>query len=83
MTGQGEGTWADFAEAIFVASAQHGRAPVAVNRIVTADYPTPARRPANSRLDNRKLRESYRISLPDWRNSVEDCVHKILDQTAG
>ena len=41
-----------------------------VKRIATADYPTPARRPANSRLDNEKLRRVYGFRLPDWRQSV-------------
>jgi len=83
MSGGGEATWADFAEAIFVAAAQHGRPPVQINRIATIDYPTPARRPKNSRLDNSKLKEKFDIALPDWRRSVDDCVRRILQQTAG
>jgi dTDP-4-dehydrorhamnose reductase len=83
MTGADEGTWADFAEAIFMTASQYGRPRVQINRIATSDYPTPARRPANSRLDNRKLREKYSITLPNWRTSVEDCVRRILNQEAG
>ncbi len=45
ITGAGEATWADMAEAIFAAAEARGRKPVRVKRITTADYPTPARRP--------------------------------------
>lgn len=83
MSGGGEATWADFAEAIFAASARYGCPAVYVNRIATADYPTPARRPKNSRLDNRKLKEKYDVSLPQWRPSTDDCVHRILQQKTG
>jgi dTDP-4-dehydrorhamnose reductase len=78
MTGSGEASWADFAEAIFGEAARRGRAPVRVNRITTADYPTTARRPANSRLDGAKIREVYGLALPDWRASVADCVQRLL-----
>lgn len=83
MSGGGEATWADFAEAIFAASARHGCPAVHVNRIATADYPTPASRPKNSRLDNRKLKERYDVSLPHWRLSTDDCVRRILQQKTG
>ena len=81
MTGAGEATWADFAEAIFAAAERHGRKPVRVRRIATADYPTPARRPANSRLDCGKLARAYGVALPDWRASLEDCVARLLSTT--
>jgi dTDP-4-dehydrorhamnose reductase len=80
MTGRGEAVWADVAEAVFAAAQRRGRAPVAVKRIATADYPTPTRRPANSRLDNGKLRQVYGIELPEWRGSVERCVDRLIDQ---
>ena len=78
MTGSGEGTWAEFAEAVFEGAARHGRRPVRVNRIATADYPTPARRPKNSRLDNSRLRETFGIALPDWRSALPVCLDRIL-----
>ncbi|QGM48136.1 dTDP-4-dehydrorhamnose reductase [Methylocystis heyeri] len=78
MTGQGEASWADFAEEIFGQAQRRGRKPVRINRIATADYPTPARRPANSRLDNSKLRQAYGVILPQWRDSVSDCVARLL-----
>jgi len=78
LTGSGEATWADFAEAIFKHAAARGRRPTRVKRIATADYPTPARRPANSRLDNAKLTETYGLKLPDWRASVAACCERLI-----
>jgi dTDP-4-dehydrorhamnose reductase len=78
MTGSGEGTWADFAETVFREAEARGRRSTRVKRISTADYPTPARRPANSRLDNEKLARVYGFRLPDWRRSVEDCCARLL-----
>ena len=79
MTGSGEASWADFAEAIFAEAEAHGRKPVKVRRIATADYPTPARRPANSRLDNSKLERVYGVALPDWRVSLKSTIARLLD----
>jgi dTDP-4-dehydrorhamnose reductase len=78
MTGSGEATWADFAEAIFGYAAACGRRQTRVKRIATADYPTPARWPANSRLDNAKLKRNYNIGLPDWRASLADCMARLI-----
>lgn len=78
MPGAGDATWADFAQAIFTRAETRGRRPVAVKRITTADYPTPAKRPANSRLDNGKLYDAYRIALPQWRDSLNICVDRLL-----
>jgi dTDP-4-dehydrorhamnose reductase len=78
MTGSGEATWADFAEAIFHEAAARGRRQTKVKRIATADYPTPARRPANSRLDNEKLARVYGVRLPEWRHSVAGCCDRLL-----
>jgi dTDP-4-dehydrorhamnose reductase len=80
MTAQGEAVWADVAEAIFAVRTEAGLAPVAVRRIATADYPTPARRPANSRLDCSKLSARHGINLPDWRRSLRACVHRLISQ---
>ena len=80
-TGSGEAAWADFAEHIFAEAVSRGRAPTAVKRITTVDYPTPAKRPANSRLDNSKLREAFGIVFPDWRQSTTTCVVRLLAQS--
>ena len=81
MTGQGEATWADLAEATFAAAERQGRRPVRVKRIATADYPTLTRRPPNSRLDNGKLIRAYGVILPDWRASLPGCVDRLLSRT--
>jgi dTDP-4-dehydrorhamnose reductase len=78
MTGSGEATWADFAEAVFANAQARGRAPVRVRRIATADYPTPARRPPNSRLDSGKLAREYGLILPDWRGSLAEVCTRLL-----
>jgi dTDP-4-dehydrorhamnose reductase len=78
MTGTGEASWADFAEAVFREAAARGRRLTRVERIATVDYPTPARRPANSRLDNEKLRRVYGLRLPDWRASLATCCARLI-----
>lgn len=78
MTGQGEAVWADVADAVFARSAALGGPTARVRRIATADYPTPARRPANSRLDGSRLAAAYGLTLPRWRVSVEACVDRLV-----
>jgi dTDP-4-dehydrorhamnose reductase len=76
MAAAGEATWADFAEAIFAASADARGPEAAVRGINTSDYPTPAKRPANSRLDSSKLERVHAIRLPDWRESLPPVVRR-------
>lgn len=71
-------SWADFAEAIFAGSVARGGKPVAVGRITTADYPTPARRPANSRLDGSALASAHGVTLPDWRVSLDHVLARLI-----
>lgn len=78
MAARGEAVWADVAEAIFAEQARLGGKPVAVKRIATTDYPTPARRPANSRLDSTKLAATHGVSLPQWQASLSACVKRLL-----
>jgi dTDP-4-dehydrorhamnose reductase len=78
MTGVGQATWADFAEAIFAASQAVGGPFAKVNRIATCAYPTPARRPANSCLDGAKLAAIYGLRLPPWRQSLPGPVSRLL-----
>jgi dTDP-4-dehydrorhamnose reductase len=79
MTGAGEATWAEFAQAIFTQAHALGRPAVKVIPIPTAEYPTPARRPANSRLDNARLDRDYGIALPLWRDSLKPVVARLLE----
>ena len=74
LSGTGETNWANFAKQIFAFSAENGGKSIVVNDITTAQYPTPARRPANSRLDCSKLEEVYGIKLPSWQTSTRAVV---------
>lgn len=76
--GSGETTWHGLAAAVFAASAKHGGPQPAVDAIATADWPTPAKRPADSRLDCGKLRQTFGIGLPAWQESVARTVDAIL-----
>ena len=71
-------SWAEFAKAIFAASAAHGGPTARVRLIATADYPTPARRPANSQLDCARLAAVHGVRLPDWRQSIAIVVNRLL-----
>ncbi len=75
---QGEATWADFAAAIMEASKAAGGPFAHIRRITTADYPTPAKRPANSVLDCTRIAEDWGIRLPDWRESCDRVVREIV-----
>ncbi|UYZ09243.1 dTDP-4-dehydrorhamnose reductase [Agrobacterium salinitolerans] len=74
LTGTGETSWANFAKRIFAFAEKHGGKSMIVNDITTAQYPTPAKRPANSRLDCTKLEKVYGIKLPSWQTSTRAVV---------
>ena len=82
MTGHGDTTWAEFAAAIFSASAAHDGPSARVCPITTSEYPTKAKRPANSRLDNAKLARTYGVRLPPWQESLETVVSRLLQPQA-
>ncbi|KQY45712.1 dTDP-4-dehydrorhamnose reductase [Rhizobium sp. Root483D2] len=79
MSGSGDASWADFAHTIFQLSGEVGGPLAAVNSITTAEYPTPARRPMNSRLDCDKLYNVHGVRLPHWKMSAAEVVSKILN----
>ena len=66
FSGAPDTSWADFARAIFDAA----KIPCAVTNIPSSDYPTPAERPLNSRLDCTMTEAAFGISRPDWRESL-------------
>ncbi len=76
--GEGDASWADFAAAIFAGSAARGGPTARVNPITTADYPTPARRPANSRLDCERLQQVLDWRPAPWRDSLSICLDELL-----
>jgi dTDP-4-dehydrorhamnose reductase len=76
LTASGETNWHGFAVAVVDWMRATGQ-PVRCRRILdipTRDYPTPAKRPANSLLDGGKLREAFGITLPDWREQLSLCL---------
>jgi dTDP-4-dehydrorhamnose reductase len=78
MAGGGFASWAEFAREIFSVSARLGGPAARVRPIGTADYPTPARRPANSRLDCAKLAAIHGVALPPWQTSLETCIRRLV-----
>jgi dTDP-4-dehydrorhamnose reductase len=80
MTGSGFTSWAEFAREIFEQSARLGGPTAQVRAIASADYPTAAKRPANSRLDCSKLAHIHNVALPVWRTSLKPCVKRLIDE---
>ncbi|WP_072372325.1 dTDP-4-dehydrorhamnose reductase [Hyphomicrobium sp. NDB2Meth4] len=74
----GTTTWRGFAEEVFDRSRALGGPSASVAPIRTADYPTPAPRPANSQLDCSKLERTFGLRLPPWQTGVADCVGRLL-----
>lgn len=70
FAGQPETSWSEFARTIF----SEAGLSVTVNDIPASDYPTPAKRPANSRMDCSTLEQYFGIKRPDWRGGL----HHIL-----
>ncbi len=70
LTCGGATSWYGFAQAI----AESGGVTRRLVPIPSSDYPTPARRPANSRLDNGKLARTFALRLPDWREALALCL---------
>lgn len=75
--GSGETTWHGLATTVFEAAARHGRRQPTVEAIATSDWPTPAKRPADSRLNCAKLAEVFGVQLPEWRASVARTVDAV------
>jgi dTDP-4-dehydrorhamnose reductase len=71
----GQTTWFDYARHVIEWARAQGTsikvAPDAISAVPTTEYPTPAKRPLNSRLDTRKLQQAFGLSLPHWQAGVE------------
>ncbi|RKE79239.1 dTDP-4-dehydrorhamnose reductase [Rhizobium sp. AG855] len=78
LAGRGAASWADFAAGIFETSRLMGGPSAELARITSADYPTAARRPANSRLHTAKLASVHGVTLPDWQSSMRTVVSRCL-----
>ena len=75
FSGSPDVSWADFARAIFASA----RIDCAVQDIPTSAYPTPAARPANSRLDCSALARDYAITRPDWQASLTNVIRTLKE----
>lgn len=82
LTSQGETNWADFAREIFAQSFARGGPSATVVSIPGSDYPTPARRPANSRLSTAKLAHLHGVRLPHWKESLSRVLDALVDAKA-
>ena len=69
LSGQGQASWFEFAQAIFGKAERPQLVP-----ITTAEYPTPARRPAFAVLATTKFEQTFGIALPHWRDSLQRCL---------
>ena len=78
LAGTGEANWSGFARHILDTSRVSGGPSARVRDITTTDYPTKARRPANSRLSSAKFASAFGWSAPDWRLSTEAVVRRVL-----
>lgn len=75
----GEASWAEFATAIFDASARQGGPSARVKEITTAEYPTPARRPANSRLRTKRIEDTFGLAARSWKDAMTKAIaHEAL-----
>ncbi len=82
LVASGATTWHGFASAIFAQAVDRGllaRAP-RVLPIATADYPTPAQRPAWSLLDNHGFQQLFDFPLPDWREGLDKVIASLAQQ---
>lgn len=81
-TNKGETTWHGLAVHAFASAAACGmKVPATVEPITTADYPTPARRPADSRLDCSRLAADFGLQLRPWQQAVDEVVRQLAGRT--
>jgi dTDP-4-dehydrorhamnose reductase len=76
--GSGATTWHGLAVATFEEAGRHGARIPEITPIATADWPTPAKRPANSRLDCSRLDAVFGVRLPHWRGSLTRTIDTIF-----
>lgn len=81
LSAQGSTTWHGYTQYVLARAAARGMAlrcpPEAVQPIATADYPLPAPRPANSRLDCSKLQTTFNLVLPPWQVQVRRLIDEL------
>jgi dTDP-4-dehydrorhamnose reductase len=75
LTGSGQVSWYGFASAILARAGQNCR----LIPIPSSEYPAPAKRPAYSVLDNSKFQQTFGLAMPEWRESLDQCLELLLD----
>lgn len=80
----GETSWHGYAQYVIAGAAARGAVlkatPSTVQPIATAEYPLPAPRPANSRLDTRKIRRTWGVTLPAWQVGVDAILDQLFEK---
>lgn len=82
LTAAGEVSWHGYARHVIAFAKANGEelAVTAINPIDTTAYPTPARRPLNSRMNTQKLRDNFSLHLPDWQSGVTRMLREVLNK---
>ncbi len=82
LVAAGRTNWHEYAQAVVMAAQAAGKqlrmGPTDVQAITTVDYPLPAPRPANSCLDTTRLRDTFGLCLPDWRQGLQHVLTQLL-----
>jgi len=74
LTAQGQTSWFGFAQAIGEHLVEQHKPCAVLEPIPSSEYPTPAQRPLNSRLDCTRLIQEWGVSQPDWRSALQQCL---------
>jgi len=77
FSNEGVCSWYDFAKSIFEIS----QIQCDVNPIETKDYPTPATRPHYSLLNKAKIKQTFELSIPYWKDSLQTCIKRLQEQS--
>ncbi|MDY6450133.1 dTDP-4-dehydrorhamnose reductase [Acinetobacter faecalis] len=82
LVASGETSWFEYAKYVFEQAENEGLdlAVKKVNPIPTTAYPTPAKRPHNSRLNNHKIQQSFHLVMPEWKVHVKRTVTELLSK---
>ena len=84
LAASGETHWCDYARHVVAGAKARGAQlkinPEHIEAITTAQYPLPAPRPLNSRLNTQKFQRTFDMPLPDWREGVDDILDQLLQK---
>ncbi len=80
MTAEGTASWAEFASHVLRHSATQGGPSAIVNKITSAEFPTPVERPKNSALECERLFEQFGVRLGGWKESAAACVARLIKE---